>query len=326
MDLCDEFYNHPMGAGHHHHGHADPLGAGFKSNTARVSVMVAVCLLAAKIVVGVKTGWLGVVATAVDSAMDMLASLLVYFSIRKAHEAPDEDHAFGHGKAESLAALAQSALIALASVEIIREALSRLQHPGAIHNFSLALISTGLFAVVTLLLTLWMRRRAALSGSLALKGDSAHYATDMVGYLAVFLGLLYGHFAKTSLYDTVASVLVAGYLLTTAAGLARESIDELMDKTLDEELTRKILETIEAEPEVRSHHLLKTRKSGPNVFVEFHAVLRPEMSFLDSHRVVESLSEKIEHLIPGCRATIHADPWDDLHEDIERENRAAPGQ
>lgn len=287
-----------------------PTGGREKNSTALLSIGVALSLAAVKVVTYLFTGSVGILASAADSVMDVLASAVNFIAIRMADVPEDAGHRYGHGKAEGMAGLFQVVVIGLSTVYLIYESVGRLLD-GQVVEKPLAGVAVMVVSIVaTLLLVRRMRRVARESESLALEADSVHYLSDVLANAAVLVGLALYHVFRIRWLDPAVSLLICGMILHSVWQVFRDSFDNLMDRQLPEEERRRIAEILEQRvPGVLGFHDLRTRRSGARRFVDIHVEIDRSCSFVKAHRVAEAATREIEAGLANTRVLVHADPW-----------------
>ena len=271
------------------------------------SVVTAIVLIMVKAVAWYLSGSIGILASLIDSLMDSFASIINLFAVRYALQPADDDHPFGHGKAEPLAGIAQASFIAGSAVFLIFHAIERLQqpHPLAHNNISIAVMVFAI--VVTLVLVSYQRHVVKITNNLAIKADSLHYVTDLMTNFSILIALFLT--LKGYLWaDAVFAILIAIYIFKSAFHIGNDSFQQLMDKKLDEETEKLILKTINATENVIGFHDFKTRQSGKNKFIQFHLELDENFSLLKAHEIADGLETKLLSLIPDAEVIIHEDP------------------
>lgn len=281
-----------------------------QSRMARTTVKVASLLCVVKLGAFALSGSSGVLGSAADSALDLVASLVVLWAVTAAARPADADHPFGHGKAESLASLLQSILILLSGLGLAYHSIHRALNGGP----ELANSGIGIAVMVgSSAVTLWLVRRlrhvAAETGSPALDADSAHYASDLATNLAAALGL--GIFLATGATwpDLLVGLLIALVILNTAREVFSGATDGLMDKAVDAEDETAVLQTVLGfAPRVAGFHDLRSRRAGAEVFFELHLDIPRDISFVEAHDLAEQVSEAIQRAVPRSQVTVHADP------------------
>ena len=281
-----------------------------KQRAIQLSVGVASFLAFLKFSAGVLTHSLGILASGVDSLLDVFVSTINFFTLHKAEEPPDADHAYGHGKAESIAGLFQSLFIGVSGVVIIAESVRRL----IMQNHHVYRLDVGLgvmlFSIAaSFVLVRRLKFVAKQNPSIVLDSETLHFSSDLFANLGVIVILLFVKMTGLAILDLLISLAIAFYIFWQSMNLLRRSIDELMDREISPELHEKIKGIIfRHDPRIVDFHNLRTRRVGNKIFIDFHVVLRGEKSFKEAHRLTESLISAIEREIPDCDLTVHTDP------------------
>ncbi|HZP98752.1 MAG TPA: cation diffusion facilitator family transporter [Reyranella sp.] len=290
--------------------HALPLAeAGRLMRRATVASMaVAVVLIAAKLAAWVVTDSVAMLSSLVDSALDLVSSLITFFAVRQALTPADAGHRFGHGKAEALAGMTQAGFIAASALGVLLAVGERLRHPRPIDDESVGIVVSAFAVVLTLALVSFQKRVMRRTGSLAVTADRTHYFTDMMSNVAVGVGLFLSSRLGEPLIDIAVAVGVAGYLLVGSLGVGRKALDVLMDHELPEEDRRRILAIAHAHPEVKGAHDLRTRSGGLTKFIQLHIELEPTLSFVGAHAIGDRIEAEIEQAFPGAEIILHVDP------------------
>ncbi len=254
------------------------------------------------------TGSVAVLASLADSVLDLFASLVTLGGVHWASQPADEQHRFGHGKAEALAALFQVVVIAISAFAILLRAFDRLAH-GQMSAAPESGIAVSLVAIaVTLLLTRYQKHVVARTGSIAIGADRIHYSSDLLLNAAVILALALEAWAGFAGADPLFGIAIAFWLLFGAWRASEAAIDQLMDKEWPEEKRRRFVEIAARNPALRSLHDLRTRSSGNRDFVQFHIAMNPAMTVAQAHAVVEALEAELGAEFPGTEILIHVDP------------------
>jgi ferrous-iron efflux pump FieF len=272
------------------------------------SVCAAVLLGAIKAWAAWQTGSVAVLASLADSVLDLFASLVTLGGVHWASQPADEDHRFGHGKAEALAALFQVVVIAISAFAILLRAGQRLGS-GDLSAAPEAGILVSLVAIaVTFALTRYQAHVVARTGSVAIGADSIHYSSDLLLNAAVIVALALEGYAGLRGADSLFGILIAFWLLFGAWRASEAAIDQLMDKEWPEEKRRAFVEVAARNPALSNLHDLRTRSSGTRDFVQFHIWVDPAMTIGEAHRVVETLECELCTAFPGTEVLIHVDP------------------
>lgn len=280
-----------------------------KRRVAFLSIAVNVLLLALKVAVGVVTGSVALWASAADSLMDLTASVFAFVGVQIGSRPPDDTHAYGHQKFESLSSLVQLTMLFLTVGVIAAEAWGRLLGEPSVET-PLAGVAV---IVVSLGVDLWISRRLRRTaeetgGSQALEADALHFATDVYSNIAVIVGLVAVRLGFP-LGDPIAAFVVAGLVTVTAVGLVRETTGVLTDRAPDEATIQRLHRTIAALPEARGHHTLRARMVGSRIFLDVCVELDPELSFAEAHDVSHRLNRQLRDAVPAVAdAVIHVEP------------------
>jgi len=284
--------------------------AGLLKLASVASVTTAGFLIVVKLAAWLVTGSVGLLASLVDSVMDSFTSLINLFAIRYALQPADEEHRFGHGKAEPLAGLAQAAFIAGSAIFLIFHSIDRLRDSHQLDQIGVGIGVMVLAIVMTLVLLAIQRYVIRKTDSTAIRADSLHYATDLLTNLSILLALYLSTLGWTWA-DPVFAIAVAIYIFYSAFQIGQEAFQQLMDRELPDEILEQILATAMAHPEVTGTHHMRTRQSGQTRFVQFHLELDEKMSLKRAHEIADNLENEIMAFLPGAEVIIHQDPTDD---------------
>jgi ferrous-iron efflux pump FieF len=281
------------------------------TNLARRAAIASVCsallLGALKAWAAVQTGSVAMLASLADSALDLFASLVTLGGVHWAAQPADENHRFGHGKAEALAALFQVVVIAVSALAILVRAIERFQS-GDIAASPESGIAVSMVAIaVTLALTRYQAHVIARTGSVAIGADRIHYMSDLMLNAAVIAALGLDAWGVRGA-DPVFGIAIAFWLLFGAWRASEAAIDQLMDKEWPEAKRTAFVEVAARNPALKSLHDLRTRSSGNRDFVQFHIAMHPAMTILEAHDVVEALEKELCEAFPGTEILIHVDP------------------
>lgn len=286
-----------------------------KRAAALSSVVAAIFLTGLKIVVGVLTNSLGILAEAAHSGLDLVAALVTYFSVRKSDQPPDSNHLYGHGKIENLSALAETGLLLLTCIWIIYEAIQRL-------FFRVVEVDPSAWAFLVMIVSIIvdvsrsriLKRAAVKYKSQALEADALHFSTDIWSSSVVILGLIGVGVARARpdlgflhRADAIAAIGVAVIVIYVSLQLGRRCVDGLMD-TAPAGLAASIERRVKAVPGVRDCHQVRVRTSGAHVFVDLHATFSGARSLADVHRQTEIIESAVRELEPRADVTVHAEP------------------
>ncbi len=277
------------------------------TRAARLSVAVATLL------VGLKAWWLesesvGMFASLADSALDLLASVVILLAVRYAAAPPDREHRFGHGKAEAFAGLIQAGIVGVSALFIGVQSVGRLFDPRPVthagESIAVMLASIVLTAALVAVQTYVARR----TGSIATRADRLHYAGDIAANLAIILGIALSAWLAVSWADAAAAFVVAAWLVWGAIRIWREAADHLLDRELPDDQRDRIRALAEQDGRILGVRELRTRTSGPYLHIQFHAELDPDISLIAAHSIVVEAETRIRAEFPTADIIIHADP------------------
>lgn len=271
------------------------------------SVGTAAVLILVKLGAWLLTGSVSVMASLLDSVMDAAASLVNLFAVRYSLRPPDIDHRFGHGKAEALAGLGQSAFIAGSAVFLSLHAVERLLNPEPLTQVGVGIAVMGFAIVATLALLAVQRHVIRRTQSTAIRADALHYATDLAANTATLVALVLASWGWPAL-DPLFALGIAAYILYSAYQIARDAVNLLMDRELDAQSREAILRAAAAVPGVLGVHGLRTRRSGPTPVIQLHLALADGLPLIEAHRVSLAVEAVLLDLMPGADVIIHQDP------------------
>ena len=275
------------------------------------SVCVAMLLLLLKLYAWFMTGSMGVLAALVDSLLDLVASLINMFAVRYALVPADDEHRFGHGKAEALAGLGQATFIASSALFLIVFTIERIVHPELIESVDVGSTVIAISMALTLCLVAFQKHVVKKTGSVAIRADSLHYSADLVSNAGILLGLILYYWGW--LYsDPVIALLIGFYILKCAFDVGNDSVQLLLDHGLSEEEQSKIMAIACSHADVIEVHDLRTRQSGRTKFIQMHLVMNGEMSLTDAHILSDAVEQGLISAFEDVDVLIHQDPHTEL--------------
>src|SRR5579875_1259760 len=285
-----------------------------KQRTAVLSVASNTALILLKVIAGTLTGSVAILTEAVHSSIDLIASLVAYFSVRIADEPADERHSYGHEKVENLASAFEALLILVGSAVIAFEAIRRLITGGSTQLLGVGIFVIGFSAVVNLAVSAVVARGGRLTGSPALQGDAAHLRTDAASSLVVLVALVLVQVTGAQWIDPVAALLVASAIVVTGLRLLVRSGEALVDQALPADEIQAIVGVIEefGDSSVIGFHQLRTRSGGSQRHVDVHIQFRQGTSLEQAHRTAHELQDRIAAGLGGADVLIHLEPEDRL--------------
>jgi cation diffusion facilitator family transporter len=288
-----------------------------KSRAAALSVASNSLLILLKIVAGVLTGSISLIAEAIHSLMDLAAAIVAFFSVRISDKPADREHPFGHGKAENISGVIEAILIFIAAVIIIYQAIERIIKGETLELLEIGIGIMVVSIVVNIIVSRYLLRVSRETDSLALEADARHLTTDVFTMSGVLIGLVIvrlGNVAGLNLniLDPVVAILVSLLIVRTAYGLTRRSFGGLVDVKLPEDEEKKIRQAITEHfgGEVVGFHRLRTRKAGSQRYIDLHLVMPRHITIEEAHRMCDHLEKDIRKRLVRTDVTIHVEPCD----------------
>lgn len=273
------------------------------------SVATAGLLIVVKLGAYVLTDSVSILSTLIDSLLDAAASVVNLIAVRHALVPADREHRFGHGKAEPLAAMGQAAFISGSGIFLMIEALPRFFSPRPLTNGEVG-IGVMVFSIAaTLALVTLQRHVVRRTGSLAISADQLHYTGDILVNGAVIVALVLTAWLGWTFVDPLFGIGIAGYILYNAWQIASGAFDMLMDRELPEDERSRIRAVISAHDGVLGIHDLRTRASGPQIFIQCHIELNADQSLRSAHAIADAVEFDLREAFPGAEVIVHQDPY-----------------
>jgi cation diffusion facilitator family transporter len=287
---------------------------GTKTGAALISVASNSILIAVKVAAGLLTGSIAILTEAIHSAIDLLASFVALFSVRKADEPADEDHPYGHEKAENVAAGAEAMLILVGAAIVGFEAIRRFGESTELENVGIGIAVIAGSALVNIVVSAYLSRRARQHDSPALEGDAAHLRADAWTSVAVLVGLALVEITGQQAFDSIAALIVGVAIVGSGIRLMKRSTSVLMDEALPAEEMDRIESAIAAaRPEAMAgYHKLRGRRAGARRHVDLHVQFRRGTSLEDAHAHAHKLRDAIEGAVEHADVLIHTEPEDSV--------------
>ncbi len=280
-----------------------------KQNGAFLSIASNSILVILKIIAGISINSVSVLSEGIHSSIDLIASLIAFFSIRKASKAEDADHPFGHGKYENISGFVEAILILFAGIIIIYESISKIFSGSNIGNIHSGLLIMFISSVINLVISLNILRISKKTKSIALEADAMHLLTDVFTSLGVFIGLILLKITGLKILDSISAIIVALLIIKTSVGLIKKSMKDLVDSSLDPEDINKILKVITKYPDVKSYHRLRTRKNGNTREIDIHLLIDSNHSLVEAHNICNYIERDIKTIFPNSYTLIHVEPY-----------------
>lgn len=277
-----------------------------KAATAKLSIISNLLLIVLKLIVGIITGSVSILSEAMHSSMDLLASIIAYFSVSISGTPADKKHPYGHGKFENISGVAEALLIFVAAIWIIVEAVHKLTGHVKIENISYGIVVMFISTIVNYLVSNRLYKVAKETDSIALEADALHLKTDVYSSLAVGLGLILILFTGKTFLDPIIAILVAFFIIWEAFKLLKNAFSPLVDSAMTEEEIEIITGILELKS--LSYHNLKTQRAGSDRFVDLHLEMPQEMTLKNVHSICDELELEISQKIKNIQINIHAEP------------------
>lgn len=287
-----------------------------KTAAALSSVVAAIGLTTFKIIVGLITNSLGILAEAAHSGLDLAAALMTFFAVRVSDRPPDSEHPFGHGKIENISALFETLLLLVTSGWIIYEAVHRLTSPQVHVEVSIwSFIVMGTSIVVDVTRSRILMRAAKKHNSQALEADALHFSTDIwsssvviLGLVLVLVGRAFPSLAFLEKGDAIAALAVALIVIFVGGELGLRSIQALLDAAPKQGERDRIIEEVGRTRGVTNVHAVRIRSSGARWFVDLHVTMDGNITLRESHLVTERIEKKVQAVLPNSDVTVHVEP------------------
>ncbi len=298
---------------------AERLSKGPRTRAASLSIASNSALILLKLVAGAITGSVAILTEAIHSAVDLLASVVAYFSVREAEQPADAEHRYGHEKFENVAAAVEGMLILVGSGVIVYTSVRNLVEGSEIEALGFGIGVIGFAAAVNLVVSAYLYRRARETESAALEGDAAHLRADAYTSLGVLVGLVLVKVTGETWIDPAVALVIGGAIVFTGVRILRGSWGVLVDQALPDEEVDAIRESIEAfaGSGVLGYHNLRTRRAGARRYVDLHVQFRSGTSLEAAHVTAHALQDRIGERLRGADVLIHLEPEDRLRPGTE---------
>jgi ferrous-iron efflux pump FieF len=278
-----------------------------------ISSAVAAFLTLMKFVIGMMSGSVAVLASAVDSILDMFVSLFNYFAISNAEKPADKQFNYGRGKIEALASVIEGVIISMSGLFLLYTAIKKYFSDETSGYITISLIVMVISLFITLCLVAYLNAVAKKTDNMVIKADALHYKTDVWVNGAVLFSLIGVYVTEWELIDIIIGGGISIFIIYSAYELIEEGVLVLLDSALDEEVSEKIVSIIKKQERVNDHHFLKTRTAGNKNFVEVHLVFNCLITLMEAHRVADNIEADIRKIDSSkdWAINIHMDPYDD---------------
>jgi len=283
-----------------------------------ISSTIAFILVSMKLIVGFFSGSVAILASAIDSLLDMVVSTFNYFALHNAEKEPDEKFNFGRRKLEPLAAFIEGTIISFSALYILYQAIEKLVHQTPILHMEASIGVMVASLIITGGLVFFLNHISSKTGNMVIAADALHYKTDLFSNGAVLLSLLVIAYTDYTFIDPILGIGIGIYMIYSAYPIIRKGIMMLLDAALDNESVEKIQTLLDSEKDLNSYHDLRTRQSGSEIYVSVHLVFSVSTSLLDAHVVGDRIAAGVRALFPEntVLTLIHLDPYDDSKKNL----------
>lgn len=280
-----------------------------KQEAAIFSVISNFILITLKLTIGIYINSVSVISEGIHSSIDLLASVISFFSIKKASEKEDAEHPFGHGKYENVSGFFEAVLILFTGIIMIYEAISKLILGNTIKSLYSGMFVMALSCVLNLAVALYILSVSKKSNSIALSSDGYHILTDSLTSFTVLIGLFLVRITGLKFIDSISALFVSVLIIKTSFVLIKNSLKDLVDSSLSKNELEKIIRILKRYPEIKSFHKLRTRKSGETFEINMHLLFDSNKSLLEVHDVCNCIESELDRVFLISNTTIHAEPF-----------------
>ena len=266
-------------------------------------------LVLIKLIIGLASGLVSIVAEALHSANDLLASIIAYFGVKKSLEPPDEDHQYGHGKWEVITGTIENILILLIAVYIVYEGVDKLLHKTEPKNVEFGIVVMIISGVVNIFISRYLIRKGREMRSIGIEVDGEHLRADVITSIGVAVALILLKLTNWSWLDPAAALFVGIWVLFIFFELMGKLIRQMTDTSLAKEELVKIEEIVKSIPEIKFYHKIRTRQSGSTIFVDMHIKVDPALSVARGHDITRDIESRLRDLFKDVNVLVHVEPF-----------------
>ena len=278
-----------------------------------VSTSVATVLVVMKLTIAIISGSVAVLASAIDSLLDVSVSIFNFFVLQNSQKKPDSKFNHGRGKFEALAAVIEGTVIGMSALFVLYQAIVKIIHFKHTTHLDESMIIMIISTIATGLLVMFLVAVANKTHNMVIRADATHYKTDFISNIGVFIALYIMHLTHISLVDPIVGIIIAAYMIYSAIPVIDEGVKMLLDASLEADELQKIKNLLDNSHEFNTYHFLRTRKAGQDIFISAHLVFDMDTTLFDAHSVSDKIEIKLHNLFPNnnVHTTIHLDPYDD---------------
>jgi cation diffusion facilitator family transporter len=275
-----------------------------KTRIAILAIVVGIFIFFLKLAAYFTSNSVALLSDALESIINIVASIMMFAALSIAAKAKDENHKYGHQKAENISALVEGVLIIVAAVLIIEATIGRIFNPVGFEDVNLGIIISLCATSLNGILAITMLRESKKNRSMALEGDAKHLFSDVMSSVGVVIGLFIANVTGVLILDPLIAMVVAILLIKMGISVFKRTSHDLMDSTCEEE-EKLIVEALEKVGGFMEYHDLKTRRSGDAVYMDVHICMRGDVTLSEAHALSVRIDKEIEAAIPGTVSTIH---------------------
>jgi cation diffusion facilitator family transporter len=287
-----------------------------------VSMSVATMLVIVKMTIGIMSGSVAVLASAIDSLLDLCVSAFNFFALGHAQKEPDDKFNYGRGKLEPLAAVIEGTIIAISALFVLYEAIQKIIHQTPTSHLEESIWVMVFSIIITGGLVLFLTFIAKKTNNMVIRADALHYKTDLFSNGAVLFALGLISLTNIEIIDPILGIVIAIYMFYSTIPIIKEGVLMLLDVSMQEEEVEKIKYILDNEKDITTYHFLNTRSAGSHVYISVHLVFNVTMTLYDAHVVGDKIEVKLKKLFPEYKVhtMMHLDPYDDsqINEDEDQ--------
>ncbi len=285
------------------------MDSNLKQKAAKWSIITNSGLIILKVIAGIASNSLAVLAEAAHSGVDLIASFIAFWAVKKSSLPADEDHPYGHGKYEHLSGMLESILVIGIGVVIIYESILRIISPTPMNHYGFAVIVMMISALVNFFVSRYLYRVAKQTDSDALYADALHLSTDVYTSIGILIGLILIWFTGILQFDQISAIVVASFIIYEGWSMTKKTIRPLLDTAIDLKELELVKNTLQSfDLRYANFHKLRSRKSGDITHIDLHLMVAPETTVQSAHELCDILEKKIKEVVPKVQTVIHVEP------------------
>ena len=278
-----------------------------------ISMSVAIVLVIIKMSIGILSGSIAVLASAIDSLLDLSVSAFNFFALGHSQKEPDERFNYGRAKLEPLAAVIEGTIIAMSAIFVLYQAVDKILNETTTQHLHDSMIVMIISVILTSALVAFLSYIAKTTKNMIIRADALHYKTDLFSNIAVLFALAAISYTGIELIDPILGIAIALYMIYSAIPIIKEGILMLLDVSLSSEDLAKITDMLDQDRDITTYHFLSTRHAGSHIYISVHLVFNVTVTLYDAHLVGDKIELKLKKLFPEYKVhtMLHLDPYDD---------------